>query len=96
MPYLLDSDVFIQAKNLHYSFDFCPAFWDWIEAVVALCQFRKQPIGRSEVIAELSRAPPVAPAEEGILPVTGVVDVPKLILHLLYSQQRLFGTAGVA
>jgi Domain of unknown function (DUF4411) len=29
MPYLLDSDVFIQAKNLHYSFDFCPAFWDW-------------------------------------------------------------------
>jgi hypothetical protein len=32
MPYLLDSDVFIQAKNLHYSFDFCPAFWDWIDA----------------------------------------------------------------
>jgi hypothetical protein len=32
MAYLLDSDVFIQAKNLHYGFDFCPAFWDWIEA----------------------------------------------------------------
>jgi hypothetical protein len=31
MSYLLDSDVFIQAKNLHYGFDFCPAFWDWIE-----------------------------------------------------------------
>lgn len=31
MPYLLDSDVFIQAKNLHYSFDFCPAFWEWID-----------------------------------------------------------------
>jgi len=31
MQYLLDSDVFIQAKNLHYSFDFCPAFWDWID-----------------------------------------------------------------
>ena len=30
MPYLLDSNVFIQAKNLHYSFDFCPAFWEWI------------------------------------------------------------------
>jgi len=30
MAYLLDADVFIQAKNLHYSFDFCPAFWDWI------------------------------------------------------------------
>lgn len=30
MPYLLDSNVFIQAKNLHYGFDFCPAFWDWL------------------------------------------------------------------
>jgi hypothetical protein len=30
MSYLLDSDVFIQAKNLHYGFDFCPAFWDWL------------------------------------------------------------------
>ena len=31
MAYLLDSNVFIQAKNLHYGFDFCPAFWDWVE-----------------------------------------------------------------
>jgi len=30
LPYLLDSDVFIQAKNLHYGLDFCPAFWDWL------------------------------------------------------------------
>jgi Domain of unknown function (DUF4411) len=30
VAYLLDSNVFIQAKNLHYGFDFCPAFWDWI------------------------------------------------------------------
>lgn len=30
MAYLMDSDVFIQAKNLHYGMDFCPAFWDWI------------------------------------------------------------------
>jgi hypothetical protein len=22
--------VFIQAKRLHYGFDFCPAFWDWL------------------------------------------------------------------
>lgn len=28
--YLIDSNVFIQAKNLHYGFDFCPAFWDWL------------------------------------------------------------------
>jgi hypothetical protein len=30
MAYLLDSNVFIQAKNLHYGFDFCPAFWEWL------------------------------------------------------------------
>ena len=30
MAYLLDADVLIGAKNLHYGFDFCPAFWEWI------------------------------------------------------------------
>ena len=28
--YLLDANVFIQAKNLYYGLDFCPAFWDWL------------------------------------------------------------------
>ena len=32
MAYLLDANVFIAAKNLHYGFDFCPAFWDWLLA----------------------------------------------------------------
>jgi len=31
MAYLLDTNVFIEAKNRHYGFDFCPAFWDWID-----------------------------------------------------------------
>ena len=30
MSYLLDANVFIQAKNLHYGLDFCPAFWEWL------------------------------------------------------------------
>jgi len=30
MPYLLDANIFIQAKNLHYGLDFCPGFWDWL------------------------------------------------------------------
>lgn len=29
--YLLDANIFITAKNLHYGFDFVPAFWDWLE-----------------------------------------------------------------
>lgn len=32
MPYLLDANVFIQAKRLHYGMDFCPAFWEWLIA----------------------------------------------------------------
>ena len=32
MAYLLDANVFIEAKNRHYGFDFCPAFWDWLIA----------------------------------------------------------------
>jgi len=31
VAYLLDSDVFIRAKNDHYGFDFCPGFWEWLE-----------------------------------------------------------------
>ena len=30
MAYILDANVFIQARNLHYGLDFCPAFWDWL------------------------------------------------------------------
>lgn len=30
MVYLLDTSVFITAKNAHYGFEFCPAFWDWL------------------------------------------------------------------
>ncbi len=29
--YLLDANVFIQAKNRYYDPAFCPAFWDYIE-----------------------------------------------------------------
>jgi Domain of unknown function (DUF4411) len=32
MAYLLDANVFMSAKNLHYGLDFCPAFWDWLVA----------------------------------------------------------------
>jgi Domain of unknown function (DUF4411) len=49
--YLLDANVFIQAKNLHYAFDFCPAFWDWIdEAHVAGTVYSIDSV-RTELIA---------------------------------------------
>ena len=30
MAYLLDANVFIEAKHRHYGMDFCPAFWKWL------------------------------------------------------------------
>ncbi|MGE5540269.1 MAG: DUF4411 family protein [Gemmatimonas sp.] len=34
MRYLLDANVFIEAKNRYYAFDICPGFWDWMDHVV--------------------------------------------------------------
>lgn len=31
MPYLIDSNVLIQAKNEYYAFNLCPGFWEWID-----------------------------------------------------------------
>lgn len=28
--YLIDANVFIEAKNKYYNMTFCPAFWDWL------------------------------------------------------------------
>jgi len=30
--YLLDTNVFIEAKNRYYGFDICPGFWQWLLA----------------------------------------------------------------
>jgi hypothetical protein len=32
--FLLDSNVFIQAKNFYYGFDICPGFWKWLDDAV--------------------------------------------------------------
>jgi hypothetical protein len=46
MSYLLDANVFIQAKNLHYGLDFCPAFWDWlVETNAAKTVFSIEKVG---------------------------------------------------
>jgi len=46
MAYLLDADVFIRAKNLHYGFEFCPAFWEWlIVQNAAQCVYSVEKVG---------------------------------------------------
>jgi len=62
VPYLLDANIFIQAKNLHYSFDFCPAFWDWLDAnnktglVFSIEKVRDELIGGDDELAEWAKA----------------------------------------
>ena len=62
MPYLLDSNIFIQAKNLHYSFDFCPAFWEWLDVgnkkgtVFSIEKVRDELIGGDDELAEWAKA----------------------------------------
>lgn len=61
MPYLIDANVFIQAKNLHYGFDFCPAFWDWLlqanaeGTVFSIAQVKDELISGDDELAEWAR-----------------------------------------
>jgi hypothetical protein len=61
MAYLLDTDVFIQAKNLHYAFDFCPAFWQWIDeghaagSVLSIEKVQGELIGGDDDLAAWAR-----------------------------------------
>lgn len=53
MTYIVDANVFIQAKNLHYGLDFCPAFWDWLlDANRRGVLFSVDPVKRELVDAE--------------------------------------------
>ena len=62
MAYLLDANVFIQAKNLHYGFDICPAFWDWLDieaasgTVKSINEVRDELVGGSDELADWARA----------------------------------------
>lgn len=51
MAYLLDANVLIQAKNAHYGFAFCPAFWDWVVAANSTGKV----FVISEVLSEISK-----------------------------------------
>lgn len=77
MGYLLDANVFIQAKNLHYGFDFCPAFWDWIDAahaagrVYSVEKVRDELVGGADDLADWARTRPATffvPADAATLP----------------------------
>jgi Domain of unknown function (DUF4411) len=61
MAYLLDSNVFIEAKRLHYGFDFCPAFWDWLDlkarqgVVASISKVASELVGQGDDLSEWIR-----------------------------------------
>ena len=84
MTYLLDANVFIQAKNLHYGFDFCPAFWEWIDTenqkgkVFSIEKIRDELLAGDDELAEWARARAsefFLPPTSTILPSLGTVSV---------------------
>ena len=62
MAYLLDSNVFIQASNLHYGLDFCPAFWEWLEktnqtgTVISISQVLDELADGNDELAEWAKS----------------------------------------
>lgn len=50
MTYLLDSNVFIQAKNLYYGFDFAPGFWSWLNMAFEQSQIHSITAVRNELV----------------------------------------------
>lgn len=61
MAYLLDANVFIQAKNLHYGFDFCPAFWEWLvdqrgkQTVLSISQVGDELLAGDDTLADWTK-----------------------------------------
>jgi len=62
MAYLLDTNVFIEAKNRYYGFDICPGFWDWLVAenaasrVVSIDKVGDELRGGEDALAEWAKA----------------------------------------
>lgn len=70
--YLIDANVFIQAKDMYYRFDFCGGFWDWMKAAHAaghVCSCRK-------VLNELAAGPKGDPAHAWAVALTPTFFLP--------------------
>lgn len=81
--YLLDANVFIQAKNLHYGFDFCPAFWEWLIAqnaagvVASIEKVSDELVGGGDELADWAHAQGKGfflPPDDAVLPALGQVS----------------------
>lgn len=67
MAYILDANVFIQGRKLHYGFDICPGFWDWLDRATAAGTVRSIEQVGSELEAGTDQLAPWATARRGAL-----------------------------
>lgn len=64
MAFVLDANVFIEARNRYYAFDICPGFWDWladeedIGRVLTVDAVRDELFGREDDLTEWIRGRP--------------------------------------
>ena len=94
--YLLDSNVFIQAKNLHYGFDFCPAFWDWIDeanstgTVFSIDAVRAELIAGNDDLAAWARE-----RADGLFIAPSATTVPSLQATSIWASRAGYEPAAV-
>lgn len=61
MAFVLDANVFIEARNRYYAFDICPGFWEWLAGeeggghVLTVNAVRDELLGREDDLAEWTR-----------------------------------------
>ena len=99
MNYLLDSNVFIQAKNGYYSFDIAPGFWRWLgilaeeQGVLTVKAVREEIIDGDDVLrdwmANLPRdyfAEPDIPVQENVRKIANfILQEPRFSEHNRYA-----------
>ena len=84
MAYLLDANVFIEAKRRYYGFDLCPGFWHWLveagenEIAFSVDRVRDELIGAGdeleEWVRELDRSFFLPPDQQTLASVAAAVD----------------------
>ena len=94
--YLLDANIFIDAKNRAYGMDFCPAFWEWLslkhlQGFLGSIDAVKDELlkGQDELATWVKTLPPSFFPK---LPPSGVVAMKRITTHLAgqhYSQDEL-------
>lgn len=64
MAFLLDANVFIEAKNRYYGFDLCPGFWEWLDrrasdgTVMSIEAVRDELVGYDDLLSEWAQDRP--------------------------------------